>query len=108
MKKFLAYELAPYPLPLFDEGGMRKTRKSVFYNLNSIPQIPPSNNVIYVVDGGFLLHRVIWHINNSVDDILKQYVAYVLKHYSKYCYIVFDGYPDDVSNNIKFAGRLRR
>src|SRR5262249_2869906 len=27
------YELSPYPLSLFDEGGMRKTRKSVLYEI---------------------------------------------------------------------------
>ena len=32
MGKFLQYELAPCPLPLFDEGGMRNGRKSSFYD----------------------------------------------------------------------------
>ena len=29
----LEFELAPYPLSLFDEGGMRKTKKSALYGL---------------------------------------------------------------------------
>ena len=31
MREYLKSELAPFPLALFDEGGMQKTQKSVFY-----------------------------------------------------------------------------
>lgn len=92
MKKFLMYELAPYPVSLFDDEGMRKTRKSAFYdNFNSISELPPQN-IFYVVDGAFLLHRVVWHINETVSAVLHQYVVYVLKYYTQNCCIVFDGY----------------
>lgn len=53
---FFAYELAPYPVSLFDESGMRKSKKSAFYDLF----IPTDDNVTsgdvrYVIDGGHLL-----------------------------------------------------
>lgn len=32
-KKYFEFELAPYPLSLFNGKGMRKTKKSVFYYL---------------------------------------------------------------------------
>lgn len=32
LETFFVYELAPYPLSLFDEVGMRKTMKSALYN----------------------------------------------------------------------------
>ena len=44
MKKYLQYELAPFPLSLFDENGMRKTSKSSFYhNFECLPQRPVIN-----------------------------------------------------------------
>ena len=45
-------ELAPFPLALFDEGGMRKTQKFVFYtNFESIKGMPSLENLVYVIDG---------------------------------------------------------
>lgn len=32
IEKYFAYKLAPYPLSLFDEGGMRKSQKSAIYH----------------------------------------------------------------------------
>ena len=32
MKEFLEYELAPFPLSLFTENGLRKNKKSELYN----------------------------------------------------------------------------
>ncbi|OXU28506.1 hypothetical protein TSAR_003648 [Trichomalopsis sarcophagae] len=61
------------------------------------------------MDGGFLLHRVLWHQDQSVNSILNKYVTHVKKHYSKNSVIVFDRYPD-VSENVytKSAERERR
>lgn len=54
MKNYLKFELAPFPLSMFDEGGIRKTQKSVFYdNFASIKDQGPLENVIFVIDGGF-------------------------------------------------------
>lgn len=51
MHKFLEYELAPYSLSLFDEGGMRKGRKSSFYdNFSKISGVSRGPNDFYVVD----------------------------------------------------------
>ena len=35
LKQYFQYELAPYPLSLFEDIEMRKTKKSVFYDLFS-------------------------------------------------------------------------
>lgn len=61
---YLEYELAPYPLSLFNETGMRKTKKSALYNI--LEESRDRVNFIdcrHVIDGGYLLHRVIWHQN---------------------------------------------
>lgn len=34
-QKYFEFELAPFPLSLFDEAGLRKTRKSAFYDIFS-------------------------------------------------------------------------
>uniref|UniRef100_A0A8D8RDM7 Uncharacterized protein n=1 Tax=Cacopsylla melanoneura TaxID=428564 RepID=A0A8D8RDM7_9HEMI len=59
--EFLKYELAPFPLALFNENGMRKTAKSVLYTLFEPTEktVTQSEHAI-VVDGGFLLHKVVW------------------------------------------------
>ena len=110
MRKFLQYELAPYPLPLFDEGGMRKGRKSSFYdNFSKITELPRNEQDYYVIDGGFLLHKVRWDTNNSIEFIVQHYVNYAINNYSRNCTIVFDGYPDGLSTkSTKAAERSRR
>ena len=75
MHKFLEYELSPYPLSLFDEGGMRKRRKSSFSdNFSKISGVSRDPNDFYVVDWGFLFHKGQWDANKYIDFIIKQYV----------------------------------
>lgn len=109
LKTCFNYELSPYPLSLFSEGGMRKTKKSVLYDY-----IKPMENTnvelnykTYVVDGGFLLHRIIWQINQTFVKICQLYVSYIEKHFGKKVTIVFDGYNES-SQSTKNAERHRR
>ena len=90
MHKFLEYELSPYRLSLFDEGGMRKGRKSSFYDNKK-------TNEFCVVDVGFLLHKFRWDTNKSIDFIIKQYVDYTTHNYSRNSTKVFDGYPEGIN-----------
>uniref|UniRef100_A0A8D8XVK0 Uncharacterized protein n=1 Tax=Cacopsylla melanoneura TaxID=428564 RepID=A0A8D8XVK0_9HEMI len=59
--EFLNYEMAPFPLASFNENGMRKTVMSVLYTLFEPTEktVTQSEHAI-VVDGGFLLHKVVW------------------------------------------------
>lgn len=107
MRDNFRFELAPYPLPLFDECGMRKNVKSELYNYFD-PVPGPSNliNTIYVIDGGYLLHKVVWNKNNKCFlQVAEQYVNYIQNFRSK-CVIVFDGYSYDLST--KNTERIRR
>ena len=62
-----------------------------------------------MVDGGFLLHKVRWDTNKSVDVIIKQYVDYTTHNYSWNSTIVFDGYPEGINvKSTKAAERLPR
>lgn len=62
LQEFLQYELAPYPLALFDDIGMRKTKKSYLYDCFE-PIVVDFNSTdnTYIIDGGFLLHRIVWN-----------------------------------------------
>ncbi|XP_065664106.1 uncharacterized protein LOC136085968 [Hydra vulgaris] len=61
IEKFFEHETAPYPLSMFDETGMRKTQKSAIYNCFELMEIEIKNaNASYIIDGGYLLHRVVW------------------------------------------------
>ena len=109
MKEYIKYELAPVPLALFNEGGMRKTKKSEFYDhFDSIDNIPATNDLIHIVDGGYFLHKVVWQSNENIETILNHYVSYAKRHYKPNSCIIFDGYPDDEALTTKSVERSRR
>lgn len=110
LESYFQYELAPYPLSLFDEKGMRETQKSALYDaFVPIESQLDSENTLYVIDGGFLLHKIFWHQRESYSAILDKYVEYVKRHYLANAIIVFDGYPEDIAlKSTKTAERLRR
>ncbi|GBN63618.1 hypothetical protein AVEN_238922-1 [Araneus ventricosus] len=60
LQTFFKYELAPYPLSLFDAIGMRKTQKSTIYDCFQCVNVEIGNtNATYIIDGGYLLHCVV-------------------------------------------------
>lgn len=94
LKGYLQYELAPYPLSLFDDSGMRKTKKSTLYDVlePSIIDVKLPDFDI-TVDGGFLLHKVVLSKDLSVSSICLVYVNSLLKNYpSNTCAVIFDVY----------------
>ncbi|XP_026482212.1 uncharacterized protein LOC113389378 [Ctenocephalides felis] len=78
LETFLSNELAPFPLSLFNEEGMRKCAKSSMYKaFKQVSEDINFGDTIYVIDGGYLLHRVIWHRGDSFSSICDNYVAFV-------------------------------
>ena len=78
---------------------MRKTDKAVmyqvvksFYGCVSGSGYPQSS--MFVVDGGYLLHWVIWPQHATYRDLYKVYVCYVQK------YFIFDGYNNGPSTKV--------
>lgn len=59
-----------------------------------------------VVDGGYLLHKVIWPRNASFATIAKSYSTFLKRHYGSSVVVVFDGYP--VHSGTKRSERMRR
>lgn len=108
LQEYFQYELAPYPVSLFDDTGMRKTKKSsIFDNFEPVISQPDFENATYIIYGGFLLHRVIWHQNDAFNSICSTYVHYVQKHFGSNTIIVFDGYLNS-SKSVKSMEQLRR
>ncbi len=107
----LQYELAPRPVSLFDDVSMRKTEKAIMYKVIETAsgveceETCPTDS-IYVLDGGYLLRRVVWPQNGTYSDLYRTYVAYVRKHFPSNCHVVFDGYSDAPST--KSAEQNRR
>lgn len=51
IEKYFEYELAPYPLSLFDDFGMRKTRKYAIFDCFQQVIIDINNtNTTYIID----------------------------------------------------------
>ena len=61
--------------------------------------IPPNNK--YVLDGGSLLHKVPWTIDETFAQICQAYVTYIKKRYGNCPTIVFDGGYDFASTKIQ-------
>lgn len=94
MKSYFQYELASKPLSIFNDVSLRKGTKSTILRLfkDTANKIP--NKVMYVIDGGFLLHVAVWPRPAIYATALDAYCNYVLRHYGKNSIVVFDGYPD--------------
>lgn len=102
MKYYLRYELAPYPLSIFDDAGMRKAQKNNFSdNFDRTEEIPSAGNAFNVIDDNFLLYRIQWHQNESTRKILDLYVNYVKGNFSLDSYIVFDALPNERISSIR-------
>src|SRR6218665_2975989 len=59
-----------------------------------------------VIDGGYLLHAVIWPPDATYDKICKLYVSYMRHHFGSNTVVVFDGYES--SNSTKAAEQQRQ
>lgn len=100
LKDFLKHELSPFPLALFAEDGIRKGTKSTFYRAFhsvTLDEEQQGKDTHVVVDGGHLLHKVVWPRNVSFGEIGARYVQYLKSHYGSNIIVVFDGYPSDAS-----------
>lgn len=108
LQGYFAYELAPFPTSIFDESGMRKNTKSDLYKFFVPSEDHSLDSVAHVIDGGYLLHKIVWNPNDTFTEISENYVNFLKVHYTNYT-VVFDGYPDLTSNlGTKTVERIRR
>ena len=107
----LKYELSSLPLSLFEESGfMRSNNKAgladhIIGYLEAEPinsgesAIPKSCKRL--LDGGALLHKLLWNKNCTFQSILEMYKAYILKHFglAGNIHVVFDGYRSSTKDH---------
>jgi hypothetical protein len=113
LSDYFKFELAPFPLSLFTNTGMRKNVKSSLYSeFECIPeqevQEKLNNVTTHIIDGGHLLHSVRWGsdiANHTYQDICNTYLSYIQNNFENPV-IVFDGYND--SDSIKTCEQMRR
>lgn len=61
---------------------MRKTMKSALYDcFQSVNAEVDCTNAAYVIDGGYLLHHVVWDQEETFIVIFEKYVQYLRRHY---------------------------
>ena len=95
METFLQYELAPLHPSLLVHGQIRKTAKSALgAMLKSMVDCHSTilDDAVYVVDGGYLIHVVVWPKLATYQDVCNVYETYIIKHYHVGATLVFDGY----------------
>lgn len=84
------------PMPLFKDGLIRKPKKATLGNTLLTKKVDNNPNLLHVLDGGALLHKVRWHTSVTFGDVCKLYVDHItLKHGTST--IEFDGYSDATS-----------
>ena len=66
----------------------------------------PTCNVLYLLDGGNLLNKLQWKKGETVQQICQHYVNYVNGNYEEKAEVMFDGYPDELTN--KDTNHLKR
>lgn len=102
LESYLKYELAPYPLCLFDEIGMRKSPKSVLYSLFQSIDINLSKDTsLYIIDGGMLLYRVKWSTNSTYEKIFQDYISYLRRNFGNNIIVVFDSYDGESTKSVE-------
>ncbi|GBM07392.1 hypothetical protein AVEN_26472-1 [Araneus ventricosus] len=82
----------------------------MFYNIfDTVPERPVGNtdNLYFVLDGGSLIHRVVWPKQEPFGDVYTTYMSYIKRHYGDEVTAVFDGYTES-SVNTKVIEHQRR
>lgn len=105
------HELTALPTAFFKGESLRKADKALLakelrctvQSENSEVKDPAQT---YVVDGGWLVHKVKWQSGVSYFVIANQYSQYLSKHFGSSTTVVFDGYEDGPT--IKDQEHIRR
>ena len=96
LAEIFRYELCTYPTSLFDSPlTLRQPQKPALWaKLSPEVKTQLEGNVQYVLDGGALLHRVLWLRGFSTyKEVYDLYCSYVRRKYGR-TIVVFDGYDE--------------
>ncbi|GBO01474.1 hypothetical protein AVEN_222617-1 [Araneus ventricosus] len=70
--------------------------------------VKPEGSQYVVVDGGHLLHKIVWRQQDTFGAIADRYVQYLNNKYGQDIAVIFYGFPDDDKKSTKNCERLRR
>ena len=88
---------------------MRKNVKSELLNKlkKSVPVLiqAPSDSLLFIIDGGYLLHKYVWDSKATYNEICLAYIKFIHDHYVQAAVVVFDGYNSIISTK---GGEQRR
>ena len=103
-KELFQFEMSSYPTALFDAALLpRQANKPALADAiwadTEGSQTTSTRYAQFVLDGGALLHRVIWPHGLTYDAICNMYIQYVERRYGK-ATVVFDGYDDGPSTKV--------
>ena len=95
-------ELCTFPIALSKNNGyLREADKpqlaNALWKCIRTCHITPPNCADHVLDGGSLLHKVVWKKRMTYKEICKRNIDYVKKHYGQNCSVVFDRYSGNAS-----------
>ena len=100
LEEVFTHEPCSYPPALFQTTNvLLSPNKAALADatLKQVPDMPsPAKPVQYVLDGGALLHRILWPSGEKFDAICSLYVQYVWDKYRSPV-IVLDGYQNGPS-----------
>ncbi|GBM61436.1 hypothetical protein AVEN_179552-1 [Araneus ventricosus] len=108
LKAFFKFELSPFHILLFTGESMRKgTKSSLYTSFSPITEdVKPEGSQYVVVDGGHLLHKIVWRQQATFRAIADRYVQYLNNKYGQDIAVIFDGFPDDDKKSTKNYERL--
>lgn len=113
---YFKYELSSYPLSLFDKNCvLRNANKSELAKEIAVmctydpgeEEISIEEELTFVLDGGWLLHRLSWTKQDSYIDLFSKYSDYVIKCYGKGTIVVFDGYNGPSTKDMAHQKRTK-
>jgi len=83
LRQCFELKMTPYPMSLFKKGVMHKPDKPSLYSefMTGLQASKPAVSQ-YVVDGGYLLHKVRWKPSIDMRDVLPLFSNYLLKYAS--------------------------
>ncbi|GBN66048.1 hypothetical protein AVEN_154391-1 [Araneus ventricosus] len=82
----------------------------MFYNIfDTVPEqlVGNTDNLYFVLDGGSLIHHIVWPKQETFGDVYTTYMSYIKRHYGDEVTVVSDGYTES-SVNTKVMERQRR
>lgn len=110
-KELFQYEMSSFPAALFDSSFLpRKANKpaladAIWARMKGVEMKVPTEQVLYVLDGGALLYRVPWPRGLTYKAICEHYTQYVSRRYGT-ATVVFDGY--EAGPSTKDGTHMRR